>query len=229
LMGLSAMQSGLIMLPGSLMVAISMPFIGYLSDKASPRFLTLFGMICLVYSMYLYKDISIYMSYWDIIWPTMIRGVGMACLMAPIMTLALNAVPRRSAGMASSMMSIIQQVGGAVGIAILSTALDNRTKFHMSTVGPMLDRNSPTFINALHQLMARAHDIGLSKFNAATAAQGTLAKYIAMAQMGFAFQDAFVFSMILIVFAIIPVFLLPNKSVTHHPEETAEVIDHLAG
>ena len=225
LKGLSAMQSGLIMLPGSIMVAVSMPFIGYLTDKASPRFLTLFGMACLIYSMYLYKDISIYMSYWDIIWPTMIRGVGMACLMAPIMTLALNAVPRRSAGMASSMMSIIQQVGGAAGIAILSTVLDNRTKFHLSTVGPMLDRNSPAFINAYHQLTERAHEIGLNGYAAAAAAQGSIAKYIATAQMGFAFQDAFVFAMVLIIIAIVPVFLLPNKSVTHHPEETAEVID----
>jgi MFS family permease len=64
--GLTAIQSGLMMMPGTLIVAICMPIVGWLSDKSSPRFLSLMGM-------------------------------------------------------ASSMLSIVQQVGGAIGIAILST------------------------------------------------------------------------------------------------------------
>jgi DHA2 family multidrug resistance protein len=224
LKGLTAIQSGLILLPGSLAVAVSMPIIGWLSDKSSPRFLTLVGMVCLIYSMYLYRNISIYMSIWDIIYPTIIRGVGMGLLMAPIMTLALNAVPRRSAGMASSMMSVIQQVGGATGIAILSTVLDNRFKFHSAMVGTALNPASPAFSRALHGLMLRAHEIGLSQLNAAAAAKAALIKYIYVAQMSYAFQDAFIFAMLMIMVALIPVFLLPNRNITHHPEEHA-VID----
>ncbi|MFA6548316.1 MAG: MFS transporter, partial [Candidatus Margulisiibacteriota bacterium] len=219
LKGLSAIQSGLMMLPGTLIIAVALPIAGWLSDKVSPRFLSFIGMLCLAYSMYVYRDISIYMSNWEIIAPTMIRGIGMSLLMAPIMTLALNSVPRRSAGMASSMMSIIQQVGGAVGIAILSMVLDSRNKFHMSTVGSTIKANSPAFLSATQGLFHRAQEIGLSHANSALAAKTALFKHIAVAECSFAFQDAFIVATFLILLSLIPVYLLPNRPILHHPEE----------
>lgn len=219
LQGLSAIQSGLILLPGSLMIAVMMPIIGWLSDKSSPRFLTIIGLLIMAYSMYMYRDISIYMSTWDVIWPTMIRGVGMALLMAPIMMLALNSVPRWKAGMASSMQAIIMQVGGATGIAILSTILDNRTKFHMNTIGATIKANSPTFLMVMQGLQGRIHDLGFSHTGSMIAARTFLAKRIYVASASFAFQDAFVFATGMILFSLIFTFMLPNRSIDHHPEE----------
>ena len=121
--------------------------------------------------------------------------------------------------MASSMLSIIQQVGGAIGIAILSTVLDNRTKFHMSTVGPSLNASSPAFQRSFHQLVARAHGLGLSYLNSAVVAKSAIFRYIITAQASFAFQDAFVFAMVLIILSLIPTMLLPNRHLTDHPED----------
>ena len=215
LKGLSALQSGLILLPGTLMIAFCMPILGWVGDKASPRFLTIIGLILLAYSMYAYGDISIYMSNWDIIFPTLIRGIGMSLLMAPVMTLALNSIPRKKAGMASSMMAIIQQVGGAVGIAILSTVLDNRSKFHLSTISSNISASSPAFTKTSHDLYMRAHELGYSHMNSAVAAKSALIKHIYVAGTSFAFQDAFLFAMVLIILSMIPTFLLPNKNVIH--------------
>ena len=219
LKGMTAAQSGLLLMPGSLIIAFVMPIVGWLSDRSSPRFLTFTGLLITAYSMYLYKDISIYMSYWDILYPTIIRGVGMCMLMAPIMMLALNSVPRHKAGVASSMMSIIQQVGGAIGIAVLSTVLANRSKFHMSTVGPAINSGSPAFMESMRAIAARAHDLGLSHLNSAMAAKGALIKYIYIAQMNFAFQDAFFFAMVIVLFSLIPTLLLPNYNVVHHSHD----------
>jgi len=219
LKGLTAIQSGLILLPGSLMIAVAMPFIGWLSDKASPRFMSFIGIVLMAYSMYLYRNISIYMSIWQIIYPTMIRGIGMSLLMAPLMTLALNAVPRRKAGMASSMMSIIQQVGGAMGIAVLSTVLDNRAKFHISTIGAQLQTSTTTFVRAFSGLQSRIHELGFTHLGAATAAKSFIFKYVYVAATSFAFQDAFLFATALIVLSVLPVLLLPNRPITKHPEE----------
>ena len=219
LKGLSAIQSGLILLPGSLIIAFVLPVVGWLSDKSSPRFLCFIGMLCLIYSMFLYRNISIYMSYWDIIYPTLIRGVGMSLLMAPIMTLALNSVPRRKAGMASSMLSIIQQVGGAIGIAILSTVLDNRTKFHMSTGGSTIKGTSPMFTTVVRGIQGKAHELGLTHANSAMAAKATVVKFFSIAQASFAFQDAFIFAMLMIIVSLVPIFLLPNRPLMAHPKD----------
>jgi MFS transporter, DHA2 family, multidrug resistance protein len=219
LKGLSAVQSGLMLMPGTLVMALVMPIVGTLSDKVSPRFLSMLGIAILAYSMFLYKDISIYMSNWNIIFPTMVRGVGMCLLMAPIMTLALNSIPRHKAGMASSMMSIIQQVGGAIGIALLSTVLDNRTKFHANNMAPMMRGNTPKFMETVSSIASRAHDIGLTNLNSALAAKTAVMKYFYTAMMSYGFQDAFVFATALIVLSLVPTLLLPNKNVIHHSHD----------
>lgn len=208
------------MMPGALVMAVVMPLVGMISYKVSPRFLAIVGLCILASSMYMYKDISIYMSNWNIIFPTMVRGVGMCLLMAPIMTLALNSIPRHKAGMASSMMSIIQQVGGAMGIALLSTVLDNRTKFHTNNMAPMMQSGTPKFIETIGAISSRAHDIGMTNLHSVLAAKATVMKFFYMSMMGFGFQDAFVFATGIIVLSLIPTLLLPNKNVIHHSQES---------
>jgi EmrB/QacA subfamily drug resistance transporter len=220
LKGLTAIQSGLMLLPGTLIMAVIMPIVGFASDKSSPRFLTMIGVFLLIYSMYLYRDINIYMSNWQLVYPTIIRGAGMSLLMAPIMALALNAVPRKKAGMASSMMAIIQQVGGATGIAILSTILDSRAKFHMNTISATMKANTPAFMGAMQGLQSRVHELGYTQLNSMMMAKSVLFKQIYIAGTTFAFQDAFLFAMFLIILSLIPVFFLPNRNINHHPEET---------
>lgn len=219
LKGLTAIQTGLMMLPGTLIIAVAMPFVGWFSDKASPRALTFIGMILLIYSMYLYRDISIYTSNWDIIFPTLIRGVGMSLLMAPIMALALNSVPRHKAGMASSMLSIIQQVGGAIGIAILSTVLDSRTKFHLNAIGSAMSTGSTAFSATVRGLAERAHQIGFTQLNSLLVAKTALIKNVYIACANYGFQDAFIFATGMMVLSLFPVFLLPNNNVVHHGEK----------
>ena len=65
------------------------------------------------------------------------------------MTTAMNAVPRQKAAMASMMINLIQQVAGAVGIAILSTVLNNRTKFHLSVMGEKINATAPIFLDTV--------------------------------------------------------------------------------
>ncbi|HVN67671.1 MAG TPA: MFS transporter, partial [Candidatus Sulfotelmatobacter sp.] len=223
LKGLSAVQSGLMLLPGTLVMALAMPIIGWLSDRSSPRILSLIGMGLMAYSMFLFTDISIYMSNWRIVYPTMIRGVGMCFLMAPIMSLALGSVPRRKTGMASSMLSIIQQVGGAMGIAILSTVLDSRTKFHLAAVGAAISTNSTALRSTVQGLAERAHQLGYTAVNSLTVAQAAITKDIYVACSNYGFQDAFIFATIIIIVSIVPVFFLPNKNVTKHPDEIVVV------
>ena len=121
------------------------------------------------------------------------------------------------------MMSIIQQVGGAIGIAVLSTVLANRSKFHMNNPGPALNTNLSAFTKASHALASRAHDLGLSHLNSVMVAKGALVKYFYVAQMNFAFQDAFFFAMIIILFSLLATVLLPNHNVIHHSHERVVV------
>ncbi|HPK45772.1 MAG TPA: MFS transporter, partial [Spirochaetota bacterium] len=74
-MGYDEMQTGLILLPSSIVMAFIMPFSGILGDKIGARLPTIFGLIGLWLFMYMYKNMDVTMSVYDIIFPTLLRGI----------------------------------------------------------------------------------------------------------------------------------------------------------
>lgn len=211
LKGLDEIDTGLLMLPGSLIIAFFMPVAGILSERIGPRYLTLFGLLGMLMFLYMYHGITANTSNWDVIFPTLLRGIAMPFLMAPLMATTLNAVPRQSAAMVSSMSNLMMQIAGALGIAILAMVLSHRTHFHVDIVGNSVNAHSPVFQSTVHNVMDRAKTLGYDDRTAAAAAQAAVAKagYVRASELGF--QDAFIFGALIVLLTIPPVFLLPRK------------------
>tara|TARA_B110001454_G_C12723098_1_gene435723 strand:+ start:3866 stop:5431 length:1566 start_codon:yes stop_codon:yes gene_type:complete len=217
--GLDEIESGLILLPGSLIIGFFMPMAGRMSEKIGPRYLALAGLSALALFMYMYRDINQDTSNWNIILPTLVRGFGISFLMAPLMATMMNSVPKHKAGMASSMMNIVQQVGGSLGIAVLATVLSNRIHHHLSVAGSLMNASSPVFQEGVKNLAERAHAIGYTHANAALIAKSVLAKTGAMRASEHAFQDAFSIGAIIVAVTIFPALFLPGEPPQHKSEE----------
>lgn len=217
--GLDEVESGLLMLPGSLLMGMLMPFAGRLGDKVSPRVMAFFGFLLLGVFFFEYRTIAVETSNWGIVWPTLVRGVGIAMLMAPLTATAMNTVPKREAGMASSMLNIIQQVGGSIGIALLSLVLHRRTAEHLSHIGSEISNTSPVYHETMARLFERAHELGYTFGESARVAAATLGQQISKAIGVLAFQDAFVVGALLTLLTLPLVFLLPAKVVAHKSAE----------
>lgn len=211
LKGLDEVESGLIMLPGSLVIAFFMPLAGRMSEKIGPRYLAVGGLSALAIFMIMYRHININTSNWDIIFPTIIRGFGISFLMAPLMATTLNAVPRHKAGMASSMMNLIQQVGGSLGIAILATVLSNRIHHHLDSIGGAINIHSTLFTESVRNVMQRAHELGYSHVSSAFIAKASILKVAAQRATEQAFQDAFLVGAFIVLLTLIPAFFLPGQ------------------
>jgi EmrB/QacA subfamily drug resistance transporter len=216
---LDEVESGLILLPGSLLMGILMPFAGRLGDKMSPRIMGLIGFFLLGLFFFEYKDLSVETSNWGVIWPTIIRGVAIAMLIAPLTATAMNAVPKRAAGMASSMLNIVQQVGGSVGIAVLSVVLQHRTINHLSALGAQFTTNNSSFQNSAAVIAARAHELGYTHAQSLQIAGGMVVKEVAKSASVLAFQDSFLVGSFITFLTLFLVFLLPNKPVAHKSSE----------
>jgi len=210
--GLNEIESGLILLPGSLIIALFMPLAGFMSEKVAPRYLALLGLMGLWLFMFLYRDISADTSNWDIIYPTFIRGFGIAFLMAPLMATTINSVPRNKSGMASSIMNIVQQVAGALGIAILAMVLANRSHFHFSNLSSAIDASSPAFQIAVHNVAERAHILGYDQATAGILAKTSVAQVGITRASEMGFQDAFMVGAFIVLITILPALLLPGKA-----------------
>lgn len=211
LQGLDEVTCGLILLPGSLVIALVMPFSGYLSDRIGARSLVLVGLVVLAYSLFLYRDLDISWSKWMVIEVTMIRGIGFGFLFAPVTALAVNSVPKSKVSMASSTLNLIQQVGGSIGIALLTTLLDSRRIMHLDALGSSLTLSAPSAAQAVQQFALKAHRLGFGHVDARSIAQMLLGSATVKRAAVLAFQDAFFICGLIVSISIITGWLLPKR------------------
>jgi len=125
--GISPLDSGLMMLPGAIVMAIMSPITGKLFDKMGPRLLALIGLGITAVSTYLLAKLQIDSSYTYIIMIYTLRMFGMSMVMMPIMTNGLNQLPTRLNPHGTAINNTAQQVSGSIGTAILVTIMNHVT------------------------------------------------------------------------------------------------------
>ncbi len=211
LQGLDEVTCGLVLLPGSLVIALIMPISGQLSDRIGARSLVLVGLAILAYSLFQYRDLDTSWSKWMVIQVTMIRGVGFGFLFAPVTALAVNSVPKEKVGMASSTLNIVQQVGGSIGIALLTAILDSRQTVHLDALGSAMTITAPSTAGALQQFAQMAHRLGFGHVDAGSIAQMLLGNAIVQRASVLAFQDAFLICGFIVSVSIATAWLLPKR------------------
>ncbi len=246
-MGYNELQSGLMMLPAALFMALLFPFVGRMSDKVGPMVPSVIGLFLMAASLFAYKTINLNTSVWDIIYPMLIRSLGMALLMAPVTAASMNAIPQSKIGMASSMNSIIQQVGASLGIAFFATSLSTRASYHIGVLSQGIKTGTSPLYHAVNSTMkyaysggavysqeagvaAHAHSAGITYLHAASVAKMDIFTRAIKSAMVMSFQDAFMVGAFIVALAIPIAFFLPKEVVLRHgssknkPETVTNVI-----
>ncbi len=225
IMGFDEIESGLILFPGALVIAMCMPFAGQLSDRIGSRAMTWVGLCATALFMYRYRFLDIQMTVWALIQPTLIRGVGMGLLMAPVMAAALNSVATHQAGMAASILNILQQVAGSLGIAVLATTLSHRTHFHLSWIGIALQEHSSTLRDTFERVFHHAMTLGYSHSGAKAVTQTLIGNQMVQTASIHAFQDAFLVGAGIVVLGLLPACWLPKRVVRQSQPKGVPVVE----
>ncbi|QDP99067.1 DHA2 family efflux MFS transporter permease subunit [Lysinibacillus fusiformis] len=126
--GISPMESGLLMLPGALVMGIMSPITGKLFDKYGARILAVIGLTITVVTSYYFSKIGMNTAYSTLVLLYTLRMLGMSMVMMPVMTNGLNQLPAINNPHGTAMNNTLQQVSGAIGSALLITVMNNRTK-----------------------------------------------------------------------------------------------------
>ncbi|MDP4086322.1 MAG: DHA2 family efflux MFS transporter permease subunit [Bacillota bacterium] len=160
--GITPLKSGLLMLPGSLLMGIMSPITGKLFDKFGGRVLAVIGLSITTFTTYMFSKLSLDTSYTELILIYSARMFGMSMVMMPVMTNGLNQLPARFYPHGTAMNNTLQQVSGAIGSALLVTIMSTRTKTHAtdlaaSTMKHLTSRPTPEVIATMkHQIAMKA-------------------------------------------------------------------------
>jgi DHA2 family multidrug resistance protein len=124
LLGFTATQSGIALMPRTLVMMVAVPIVGRVYNIVSPRVMIAIGILAFGYGAYEMSHLTLESGSMDVISTIMIQGIGFACLFVPLTTVALSKVPRHQMADATGLNSVLRQFGGAVGLAIFATLLD---------------------------------------------------------------------------------------------------------
>lgn len=129
--GYTALESGLLLLPGALVMGFLMPVTGKLFDRFGAKWLAIIGMVITMGTTLGFVNLTDSTSFLYLVLMSTGRRIGMALLMMPIQTAGLNQLPSRLNAHGTAISNTIRQVAGAVGTSLLVTVMADRTKVHV--------------------------------------------------------------------------------------------------
>lgn len=203
MLGYTAMQSGMLLLPAALVGGGLMPIVAKVADRIGAKPLVIIGAAFSLTATFPLVYIDLDTSYDYIMWVQILRGISIGFSMMTVTVLCMNNVTGPKISMASAINNTVRQVSGSFGIAVLSTVLQNRQIFHLSHIAENINYASTATVKMLSETEKMFIHNGSSP---GLAHQKTLAVVSGLAQKQsviFSFDDAF---WVLGIFAV--VFLL---------------------
>ena len=127
LLGYTAMQTGLLLLPGAIVTLFVLPFVGKIQERGlSPQLMIFVGFALTAVYTFMLSRISLDAGWWTFFGPLVIRGIGLPLCFIPITTLAVSGLKPRDIPQGVALNNMMRQLGGSFGIAIVNTYLVNR-------------------------------------------------------------------------------------------------------
>ena len=151
ILGFSAAQTGLMLLPGALASGFMMPIIGKALQAGVPqKFMIPLGFtIFFFFTFWMASRISPTAGEGDFFWPLMVRGVGLGLIFLPITTMSLAGLQGKDAGQAAGLTGMIRQLGGSFGVAIVGTYLERNIAANRVGLLPNISLYNPATVQRI--------------------------------------------------------------------------------
>src|SRR5580765_8235911 len=133
LLGYDAWTSGLVLAPGGLGNIFSL-FASGIVTRVDQRWMLAFGCLLNAVSLYMMTSLTLGMDYWALALPRFIRGFAVGFVFVPLSTLTLATIRRDKLVNATAAYGMLRNVGGSIGIAVVTTLLAQRSQFHQATL-----------------------------------------------------------------------------------------------
>jgi EmrB/QacA subfamily drug resistance transporter len=158
ILGYSALEAGVRFLPTTMVIAVIAPISGRLADRLGPATPMSAGLAVLAVSMFLFAGIDTATTYSGLIVPFVLMGFGIALVMSPMSTAAMNAVSVHKSGVASGVLQMSRMIGASVGVAATGAIFQSQlgSGFNPGQLATAPEQARATFVDALGSAMLLA-------------------------------------------------------------------------
>jgi len=131
---IASFTTGLVLLPGSLLNCVLAPVIGRLFDKYGPRAIITPGTLLVIIGYVIYSQFGTGTSLWMIVLTHIIMMLGIGMVLASVQTNTLNSLPKQYYPDGIALTQTVQQVAGAIGIAVMVSIMSARQSSYLADV-----------------------------------------------------------------------------------------------
>ena len=204
ILGWTAQQAGMLMVPAALTTAVMMPIIGALLQKGIPQqYLVALGFILFsVFTFWGYIILTPDTNADDFFWMLIVRGIGMGMLFIPITTLSLSTLKGQELGQGVAFTGMMRQLGGSFGIALITTFLSRQNVVHASTLVSKLDYTNPSVQQRLHNIQSAFISKGKGVNEALNAAYEAMSGMVSKQAAVLSYMDVFLYLGILFMLCV---------------------------
>ncbi len=221
-LGYTAYETGLTLLPASILSLIFMPFIGRsLQAGTPPRIFVVIGFITLMgFGILMSRaDMNVTAGFFAL--PLMIRGAGLACLMVPLNAMAVAGLKPRDIPQGVALNNMMRQLGGSFGIALINNYIAHRVAVHRTDLISNITSGGLQFTERYNQIFQGLQ----SKLPVGANLQQQTYQMIEFSVMKQTFMlsylDAFLYATLFILIAFPLIFLTRNRRIGGEQAEMA--------
>ncbi len=209
ILGWSATDSGLLLIPSSLTTGLMMPFVGKMIQRGiNQKYMVAAGFfIFFGFSFYMHGALTPDTGVEHIFWPLIMRGIGLGLLFVPITTLSLSTLKGKEIGDGAAFTGMMRQLGGSFGIAVITTLISRFNQQHRIDLISHLDKTSFIVQNQIRMIQQGFISKGYAVNTALNKAYQVLEFKISKQASVLSFMDVFMFLGCLFL-CCIPVVLL---------------------
>ncbi len=145
LFGYTAEEAGMVLSPGGIAVILLLPAVGILISKVDARYLISLGFFITSIGLFHLSRLNLDISFNQAVWARVLQASGLAFLFIPIQTVAYIGMPREKSNAISGMTNLSRNIGGSVGISLVTTLLARRAQYHQSVLSAHASSASSAF------------------------------------------------------------------------------------
>lgn len=223
LLGWTALQSGLLLLPGTLVVALVIAIVAQLIQRGFPeKYLIVFGMIVFFgYGYWSYHLLTLETSSANLFWVLIIRGLGLGLMYVPVTNISLSTLQGKEIAQGAALSGMVRQLGGAFGVALITTFISRQMQEHRVRLVSHITPDNPAVRQTVTQLMNQFQAKGFDPERARQSAYAILENSVQRNSTLLSYMDVFLWVGILFLICVPFILIFVKQTKNRAPSSSA--------